>query len=77
MARSHAIVICYRREQLAERFAMFPPATIHAGRCISCSSECYVNPSGADAIRTRDADVCCDRCERLHSADINRSLIES
>lgn len=76
-ARSHAIVICPTRDQLEERFSMIPPATIVGGRCISCGNECYVNPSGAGAIRERDADVCCIRCERLFSADINRSLIES
>lgn len=75
--RSHAIVICPTREDLAERFAMIPPADIRVGPCISCSRECYVNPSGAQAVRERDADVCCLRCERLYSADINRSLIES
>jgi hypothetical protein len=56
---------------------MVPPATIAAGPCISCSAMCYVNPNGADAIRTRDADVCCIRCESLYAADINRALIES
>lgn len=75
--RSHALVVCPLREDLAERFAMVPPATIRAGRCISCGHDCYVNPSGAQAIRERDADVCCLRCERLHTADINRSLITS
>lgn len=77
MTRSHAIVICYTRDQLAERFAKIPPADIQAGPCISCHRTCYVNSSGAQAIRERDADVCCERCEKLYSADINRSLIES
>ena len=76
-ARSHALVICPARRDLAERFAMRPPADIQAGACISCGEQCYVNENGADAIRSRDADVCCIRCENLYAADINRSLIES
>ena len=76
-ARSHAIVICPTYDDRLERFSMIPPATIKAGRCIGCSRLCYVNPSGALAIRQRDADVCCLRCERLYDADINHSLIES
>lgn len=75
--RSHALVVCPVREDLAERFAMVPPAMIRAGRCIGCSRDCYVNPSGAAAIRERDADVCCLRCERLYDADIKRAMIAS
>lgn len=77
-ARSHALVVCPARGDLAERYAMIPPADIPAGACMGgCGAICYVNPSGAQAIRERDADVCCLRCNRLFSADINRSLIES
>jgi hypothetical protein len=75
--RSHALVIAPTRDDLAARFSMIPPAIIRAGRCISCRAELYVNESGARAIRDRDADVCCPRCESLYTADINRSLIES
>lgn len=76
-ARSHALVVGFVREQLAERYAKIPPAEIVGGRCIGCSRPVYVNVFGADAIRTRDADVCCTVCERRYDADINRSLIES
>lgn len=75
--RSHALVVGFSREQLAERFAKIPPADIVGGKCIGCSRPVYVNVFGASAIRERDADVCCTRCERMYDADINRSLIES
>lgn len=77
MSRSHALVIGYRREQLAERYAKIPRAEIVGGKCVGCSADVYVNVFGASAIRERDADVCCERCERMYDADINRSMIES
>ena len=77
MSRSHAIVIGWRRSSLAQRYAMIPPATILAGKCISCGDEVYVNELGASAFRDRDADPCCEICERRYHADINRSMIES
>ena len=76
-ARSHAIVVGFRREQLAERYAKIPIADIVGGKCIGCSEPVYVNAFGASAIRERDADVCCTRCEILYDADINHALIES
>lgn len=76
-ARSHALVVGFRREQLAERYAKYPIADIIGGKCIGCSCDVYVNPFGASAIRERDADVVCGRCEVLYDADINRALIES
>ena len=76
-ARSHALVVGYRREQLRERFSMHPPAETVGGKCIGCSDPVYVNASGVRAIRDRDADVCCTRCERMYDADINHALIES
>jgi hypothetical protein len=77
-ARAHAIVVGYTRGQLYERHVLkVPPADIVGGRCVGCSEPVYVNVFGASAIRERDADVCCERCERLYDADINRSLIES
>ena len=76
-ARAHALVVGYRREQLAERFAKIPVADIVGGRCISCSAPVYFNAFGVSAIRERDADVVCERCEKLYSAEINRALIES
>jgi hypothetical protein len=76
--RSHAIVIGFVREQIFERLKLkHPPADIVGGKCIGCSRDVYVNIYGASAIRERDADVCCERCEKLYDADINRSLIES
>lgn len=75
--RSHALVVGYRRDQLAERYAKIPVADIVGGRCVGCGTQVMVNTFGASAIRERDADVCCERCERLYDADINRSLIES
>lgn len=62
---------------LPSRYSMIPPANIPAGLCISCGRMCFVNPSGAAAIRDRDADVCCIECESRYTADINASLIES
>jgi hypothetical protein len=76
-ARSHAVVVGFRREQLAERYAKIPVADIVGGKCVGCSELVYVNSFGASAIRERDADCVCTRCERLYDADINRSLIES
>lgn len=76
-ARAHSIVVGYVREQLAERYAKIPVADLVGGKCIGCSRPVYVNIFGASAIRERDADVCCERCEKLYDADINRSLIES
>lgn len=75
--RAHSIVIGFRREQLAERYAKIPVAEIVGGKCIGCSVDVYVNVFGASAIRERDADVCCEWCEKMYDADINRSLIES
>jgi hypothetical protein len=75
--RSHAVVVGYRGSQLAARYAKIPPAIIVGGKCIGCSESVYVNEFGASAIRERDADVVCDRCEVLYDADINASLIES
>ena len=60
--RPHALVVCYRRDDLAGRFLMRPPADIRAGRCIGCGVEVYVNPSGAQAIRERDCDLVCTGC---------------
>jgi hypothetical protein len=76
-ARSHALVVGFRREQLAERYAKIPPAEIVGGKCIGCSAPVYVNVFGASAIRERDADVVCTGCERRYDAEINRALIES
>lgn len=76
-ARAHAIVVCPLWDDLYARNSMFPPADIRAGRCIGCSKQCAVNPSGAKAIRDRDADVCCLDCEKRYDADINHALIES
>lgn len=76
MARSHALVVGFARDQM-RRHLMIPPAEIRGGRCIGCGTDVYVNPSGAAAIRQRDADVVCERCESMYHADINRSLIES
>ena len=71
-------MVGFRREQLYERLrAKIPPADIIGGKCISCGCSVYVNVFGASAIRERDADVVCSRCEKLHDADLNRSLIES
>lgn len=75
--RSHALVVGFPREMLAERFAKIPVADIVGGRCIGCSRPVYVNVFGASAIRERDADVVCTACERMYDAEINRSLIES
>lgn len=75
--RSHAIVIGYRREDLRRYSEKIPPADIPGGACISCGHQVYFNHFGVSAIRERDADVCCDACETLYGADINRSLIES
>jgi hypothetical protein len=75
---THALVVGFRREQLRERLVLkIPPADIVGGKCIGCSCLVYVNAFGAQAIRDRDADVCCTRCERLYDADINRAMIES
>lgn len=76
MTRSHALVVGFHKDQ-TRRHLMIPPAEIIGGRCISCGVNVYVNPSGAAAIRTRDADVVCERCESMYHAEINRSLIES
>lgn len=76
-ARAHAIVVGFLREQLAERYAKIPVADIVGGKCIGCSHPVYVNVFGADAIRSRDADVCCVFCEQRYDADINHALIES
>lgn len=76
--RSHALVVGFTRDQLKERLVdKIPPADIVGGKCIGCERPVYVNVYGASAIRERDADVCCTRCERLYDAEINRSLIES
>ncbi len=75
--RAHSIVVGFTREQLYERYLKIPIADIIGGRCIGCSRDVYVNAYGASAIRERDADVCCTRCEKMYDADINRSLIES
>lgn len=76
--RAHALVIGYRREQLKERLIdKIPPAEIIGGRCIGCGCDVYVNIYGASAIRERDADVCCPRCESEYDADITRGMVES
>ncbi len=75
-ARSHAIVIGFRKEDL-RRFQMRPAALVDAGKCIGCSHHVYLNWLGVSAIRERDADVCCDECESRYHAEINRALIES
>lgn len=75
--RSHALVIGFPREMLAERYAKIPIADIVGGKCIGCSRPVYVNIFGASAIRERDADVCCIYCEQMYDAEINRALIES
>lgn len=71
-------MIGFRREDLEQRLKLkYPPAETVGGKCVSCSCDVYVNSFGASAIRERDADVCCWRCEKMYDADLNRSLIES
>ena len=74
--RAHALVIGFRKSD-DRRHLKYPAAEIVGGKCVGCSSDVYVNPFGAGAIRERDADVCCTFCEQKYDADINRSLIES
>ena len=76
-ARAHAIVIGYAEGDLRRFVEKRPPADILGGRCISCRRKVFFNAFGISAIRERDADVCCDDCERRYQADIDRSLIES
>jgi hypothetical protein len=73
---SHGLVTGYRSED-QRRYLMYPKADIRAGRCVSCRCEVFVNPSGAGALRDRDADPICANCDLREYEALNRSLIES
>lgn len=75
-ARSHGIVTGYHRDD-DRRHRMIPPADLHAGRCVSCGCNVFLNANGVSAIRERDADVICRRCDKDVGQEVDRSLIES
>jgi hypothetical protein len=72
----HGLVTAYHRDD-NERWRKVPPADILGGNCVSCGCNVFVNVNGASALRERDADLICRRCDRLYGADADRSLIES
>lgn len=73
-----AMLVGYRREDMAARFPRQLPTQYHAdilgGKCISCGCGVYLRRSGADFLRGRDADLCCTICESRYDAEIMRSL---
>lgn len=73
---SHGIVVGYHRDD-HERHRKIPPADIVAGRCVACRCVVFLNALGLSAVRERDADVICRRCDRTVGLDVDRSLIES
>ncbi len=74
MSRHDALLVGWRRGNLQARYSMIPPATILAGKCLSCSDEVYVNESGARLLRERGADVACEVCEARYGSEITLSL---
>jgi hypothetical protein len=50
-------------------------ANINAGQCVSCGRDTYFNPSGAAAVRARDAQPICQRCQHIHGDEILRREI--
>lgn len=73
---AHGIVTGYHRDD-PERHRKIPPADIPAGRCVGCRTVVFLNTFGVSAVRERDADVICRRCDRVEGLDVDRSLIES
>jgi hypothetical protein len=74
--RSHGIVVGYHRDD-NERWTKVPPADIHAGNCVSCGCNVFLNINGVSAVKERDADCICRRCDKMFGTEVDRSLIES
>lgn len=73
---SHGVVVGFHRDDV-DRWMKIPPADIYAGNCVSCGCNVFLNTYGVSAVRERDADCICRRCDKLHGLEVDRSLIES
>ena len=56
------------REDDPRRF-MMQGGTVLAGRCGACRHNTYLNPSGVEAMRTRDCAVFCHNCSEERMAN--------
>lgn len=74
--RQHGLVTGYHRDDIA-RHRMIPPADIPSGRCVGCGCQVFLNANGISAVRERDADVICRRCDRRDGREIEQQMIES
>lgn len=72
----HGLVTGFHRDD-HERYRKIPVADIRAGNCVACKCTVFLNPFGVTAVRERDADVICRRCDRIEGLAVDRTFIES